>query len=207
MTKKHPKTRFQKVKAEIGERRCLVTGVPKLREQLIRFVLGPDNVVYPDLAERLEGRGVWISANKFSLQTAISKRLFNKGFCLSVKVPEDLPKMVENGLKKRALDLLGLANKAGFLELGFEKIKEAASKEEMLLLIEALDGSEAEKKRLQVYLPQVPVISLFSRTELGFEMGREACVHIAVKKSKMTLTLQKEMMRLNAFLNEGNENE
>ena len=203
MTKKHPKTRFQKVKAEIGERRCLVTGVPKSREQLIRFVLGPDRVVYPDLAEKLEGRGVWISADKASLQTAISKKLFNKGFALAVKMPENLIEMVESGLKKRALDLLGLANKSGLLEMGFEKIKEAATKEQMLLLIEASDGSEAEKKRLQVYLPQVPVVSLLTRSELGFEMGREACVHIAVKKSKMTLTLQKEMMRLNAFLNEG----
>ena len=207
MTKRHPKTRFQKIKAQPGERRCLVTGVPKVREALIRFVLGPDRVVYPDLAEKLEGRGVWISANKNALQTAISKRLFNKGFALAVKIPENLIEMVESGLKKRALDLLGLANKSGLLEMGFEKIKETASKEDMLLLIEASDGSEAERKRLQVYLPQVPVVSVLTRTELGFEMGREACVHIAVKKSKMTLTLQKEMMRLNAFLNEGQENE
>ena len=187
----------------MGERRCLVTGVPKPREELIRFVLGPENTVYPDLAEKLEGRGVWVSASKEALQTVVSKRMFNKGFGKAVKVPDNLLDMVQEGLKKRALDLLGLANKSGLLEMGFEKIKEAASKEQMLLLIEASDGSEAEKKRLQLYLPQVPVVSVLTRTELGFEMGWEACVHIAVKKSKMTLTLQKEMMRLNAFLNEG----
>ena len=205
MTKKNQKTKIRK--AEIGERRCLVDGVPKSRSELIRFVLGPDDVVYPDLAEKLDGRGVWVSAQKSALSTAISKRLFNKGFGQSVKIHDNLMQIVENGLKKRSLDLLGIANKSGLLELGFEKIKEASAKEEILLLVEASDGSEAEKKRLQVYLPQVPVISVLSRTELGCEMGRDACVHIAVKKSKMTLTLQKEMMRLNAFLNEGQKNE
>lgn len=207
MTKKNPKTRFQKIKAESGERRCLVSGVPRSREELIRFVLGPENMVYPDVFEKLGGRGVWISCNQNILGLAISKRLFNKGFGQSVNVPENLLQMVENSLKKRALDLLGLANKSGLIEFGFDKIKDAATKEEMLLLIEANDGSSAESKRLQGYLPNTPVLSLFSREQLGFEIGREACVHIAVKKSKMTLTLQKEWMRLNAFLNEGYENE
>ena len=132
----------------MGERRCLVTGVPKAREELIRFVLGPENTVYPDLAEKLEGRGVWVSADKEALQMAISKRMFNKGFGKAVKVPENLLDIVQEGLKKRALDLLGLANKSGLLEMGFEKIKEASAKEDMLLLIEASDGSDSEKKRL-----------------------------------------------------------
>ena len=61
------------------------------------------------------------------------------------------------------------------------------------------------KKRALIDVCKKTNILDFSQklTELGFEMGWEACVHIAVKKSKMTLTLQKEMMRLNAFLNEG----
>lgn len=207
MTKKNPKTRFQKVKAENGERRCLVCGVPRSREELIRFALGPENVVYPDVSEKLGGRGVWISSNKQALSVAISKRLFNKGFGHAVSVPENLLQMVEECLRKRALDLLGLANKSGLIEFGFEKIKDASAKENMLLLIQASDGSLAESKRLQGFLPDVPVLSLFSREQLGFEIGRDACVHIAVKKSKMTLTLKKEWMRLNAFLNEGYENE
>ncbi len=207
MTKKNPKTRFQKVKAEAGERRCIVSGLPKPREELIRFVLGPDNTVYPDLGEKLDGRGVWVCARKLALQEAISKRLFNKGFGRGVKIPEDLMQTVETGLKKRALDLLGLANKSGQIELGFDKIKDAAQKQDFILLIEAADGSEAEQKRLMGYLPNVPVLSVLTREELGHQMGRDSSVHLAVRDGKMALTLKKEWMRLDAFLNEGLKNE
>ncbi len=207
MTKKNPKTRVQKIKAEAGERRCLVSGQPKSRDELIRFVLGPDNAVYPDLAEKLFGRGVWVCASKTALQTAVQKRLFNKGFGQSVTVSQDLVLTVEKALKKRALDLLGLAKKSGLVEIGFDKIKDAAKKESFILLLEACDGSQSEKNRLIQYLPDVPVLSLLTREEMGFEMGREACVHLAIRDSKMALTLKKELMRLNAFLNEGQQNE
>ena len=207
MTKRNPKNRFQKVKAGEGERRCLVCGEPRPREALIRFVLGPDNSVYPDLAEKLDGRGVWISANKSYLQMAVSKKLFNKGFGKSVKIPSDLVEIVESGLTKRVLDLLSLANKSGAIETGFDKIKEASAKENFAFMIEANDGSEAERKRLIQQLQEnIPIYSLLSREQLSEHIGRD-CVHLAVKNNKMTATLQKELMRLDAFLNEGQQNE
>lgn len=207
MTKKSPKTKIQKIKAKDGERRCLVSGEPRPREALIRFVLGPDNTVYPDLTEKLDGRGVWITAEKKVLETAVSKRVFNKGFGKAVKIPQDLIQIVENGLEKRALDLLSLANKSGIIETGFDKIKDAAQKENFVFMIEAKDGSEAEKNRLAQRLKEnIPVYSLLNREQLSEHIGRD-CVHLAVKSGKMTATLQKEWMRLNAFLNEGQQHE
>ena len=203
MTKKSPKTRFQKIKAKDGERRCLVTGEPHPREDLIRFVLGPDNTVYPDLTEKLDGRGVWILAQKSVLQTAVSKRVFNKGFGHAVKIPEDLVQNVENCLMKRTLDLLSLANKAGAVETGFDKIKDAAQKEKFAFMIEANDGSISERNRMIERLQEnISVYSFLSREQLSEHIGRD-CVHVAIKNSKMTSTLQKELERLSAFLNEG----
>ncbi len=208
MTKKNPKTRFQRIKAEAGERRCLVNGQPALRENLIRFVRSPDGVVYPDLADKLDGRGVWITNNKSVLQTALKKQLFsNKGFGKGTKVPPDLEQLVENGLRKRALDLIGLANKAGVVVTGFEKIKETAQKDQVDLLIEASDGSQAEEARLQTFMPDAEVLTPFTKEELGCETGREFCVHLGVKKSKMAENLKKEVMRLVAFLDEGQKND
>ncbi|MBP5535100.1 MAG: DUF448 domain-containing protein [Alphaproteobacteria bacterium] len=207
MTKKNPKTNFQKTKALAGERRCLVSGEPRPREALIRFVLGPDDMVYPDLMEKLDGRGVWISAEKSVLQTAVSKRLFNKGFGKSVKIPENLVQIVQDGLTKHVLDLLSLANKSGAIETGFDKIKDASAKEKFAFMIEANDGSLAERNRLAQRLwENIPIYSLLSREQLSEHIGRD-CVHLAVKTNKMTATLQKEMMRLDAFLNEGQQNE
>ncbi|MBO5997519.1 MAG: DUF448 domain-containing protein [Alphaproteobacteria bacterium] len=206
MTKASPKTKFQKIKAVDGERRCLVSGEPRPREALIRFALGPDNVVYPDLAEKLGGRGVWISADKKVLQTAVSKRLFNKGFGQGVNIPQDLVQITESNLTKRVLDLLSLANKSGAIETGFDKIKEASLKEDFAFLIEAVDGSKSEQNRLAQRLKDIPVYSILNREQLSEHIGRD-CVHLAIKNNKMTTTLQKELMRLGAFLNEGQQNE
>ena len=57
--------------AETGPlRRCIVTRERRAKEKMIRFVLGPDRTVVPDLAARLPGRGIWLSARGDVLETA-----------------------------------------------------------------------------------------------------------------------------------------
>lgn len=43
-------------------RRCVVTRAVLPKDRMIRFVVGPDRLVVPDLAARLPGRGMWLSA-------------------------------------------------------------------------------------------------------------------------------------------------
>ena len=204
MKKKNPKTRFQKIKAEAGERRCLVTGLTALRENLIRFVRSPEGTVYPDLYEKLDGRGVWVSNKKSIVQEAIKKQLFNnKGFGKGTKVPADLIEQIENGMRVHILNLLALANKAGFVIFGFDKIKQSSEKQKIGILFEASDGSEKEEERLQFFLPDVLVSKLFTQAELGEKIGRDMCVHMAVCDGKMAASLKKEVLRLEAFLTEG----
>jgi len=204
LIKKNPKTRFQKEKATIGERRCVVTGLPAPRENLIRFVRAEDGTVYPDLFEKLDGRGVWVTNQKSILQEALKKQLFNnKGFGKGTKVPTDLVDIVEAGFRRHILSLLGLANKAGVIVFGFDKIKDTAHKQAVSMLFEAADGSIKEEERLQFFMPDVNVCRLFSKAELGAQIGRDTCVHIAVMDSKMANSLKKEVLRLEAFLHEG----
>src|SRR6202161_2735952 len=44
-------------------RRCIVTRERLPKERMIRFVVGPDRQIVPDLAARLPGRGIWLSAS------------------------------------------------------------------------------------------------------------------------------------------------
>src|SRR5690606_28744965 len=44
--------------------------------RLIRFVADPDGAVVPDLARKLPGRGLWVAADRASLEAAIKKNLF-----------------------------------------------------------------------------------------------------------------------------------
>ena len=58
------------------ERRCIATGESGPTDRLIRFALSPDGVVVPDLAARLPGRGVWLTADRGLAERAVKKRLF-----------------------------------------------------------------------------------------------------------------------------------
>jgi predicted RNA-binding protein YlxR (DUF448 family) len=104
-------------------RRCLVDGVTKPAETMIRFVVSPDGVVVPDVAGRLPGRGFWLSARRDAVKTACAKKLFAKAARAPGAVAPDLDGEIERLLARRCLDLIGMARRAGQAAVGFEKVK------------------------------------------------------------------------------------
>ena len=71
------------------ERRCLASGETRDPLDMVRFVLSPDGVVTPDIARKLPGRGVWVSADRKSLEKTIALKSFSRGFktCLLYTSP------------------------------------------------------------------------------------------------------------------------
>ena len=61
------------------ERTCVVTRQIREPDELIRFVLGPDNAVVPDLKRKLPGRGVWVGLSEALVAQAVKKQLFSRG--------------------------------------------------------------------------------------------------------------------------------
>src|ERR1700712_5945250 len=51
-------------------RRCIVTRERLPKERMIRFVIGPDRQIVPDLTARLPGRGMWLSASRDVLESS-----------------------------------------------------------------------------------------------------------------------------------------
>src|ERR1700749_1636820 len=94
--------------AHARERRDIVTGEVRDEAGLIRFVPGPDGVVVPDLARKLPGRGLWVAADRASVETAAKKGLFARAAKAKVQASPDLTKLVESLLKRRLLSGLGL---------------------------------------------------------------------------------------------------
>ena len=45
---------------------------------MVRFVVGPDGTVVPDIAEKLPGRGLWLTAERDIVSRAVARRLFGK---------------------------------------------------------------------------------------------------------------------------------
>ncbi|WP_119461542.1 RNA-binding protein [Rhodospirillaceae bacterium SYSU D60014] len=161
-------------------RRCLVTRTVRPKASLLRFVVGPDGTVVPDIENRLPGRGLWLSPARDIVATAVRKNLFAKAARSSVKVPADLPDRVEQFLTRRCLDLIGLARRAGQAVAGFEKVRGWLSTGRAGLLLAASDGAADGRRKLRNLVPGLPVIDLFSGAELAGALGRETVVHAAV---------------------------
>ena len=122
-------------------RRCIATREVRSVSDLIRFVLGPDGAVVPDIRAKLPGRGVWVANSRAVLETAIAKKLFARAFKGKAAVPENLAAQVADLLRRDALQMLSLANKAGAVTTGFAKIE--GSRGPILVLVQASDGPEA----------------------------------------------------------------
>lgn len=164
----------------ISERRCVVTGQSAPKEGLIRFVVGPDTTLVPDLACKLPGRGMWLTADAGALKTALKKGAFSRAARAKLTVPDGLEDVIEAGLKRRVQDALSLARKAGQAIAGYEKVKSWLENGEAAVLIQASDGSERGKGKLRPPQPEGAFIGALSAEELGLSFGRTHVIHAAL---------------------------
>ncbi len=162
---------------------------------MIRFVLGPDRQVVADLAESLPGRGMWLSAKADVLEEAARRGAFAKAMRGEVRVPPDLRATIEDGLRGRIRDLLGFARRAGQAVSGWQAAREWLVAGRVGLLVQASDGSEAEKARL-LGSREVSVVSPLDAAQLGMPFGRDRAVHVAIARGRLAEKIAAEAARL-----------
>lgn len=196
---KAPKTLAQAAR----ERRDIVSGQVMAEGALIRFVAGPDGAVVPDLAAKLPGRGMWVAADRASVETAAKKGLFARSARAKLTASADLADLVETLLRRRLLDGLGLAKRSGELISGFEKVASALGAGKAAWLIEAADGaSDGRRKILNVARksPKPPqVFGLFAAEELGLALGAENVIHTAFLAGRGADRWTGDVLRLAGF--------
>lgn len=181
------------------QRRCIVSGEVKETRNLVRFVVAPGGAVVPDVAERLPGRGIWLSASREMVGAACAKGLFAKAARVKVSVADDLADQTETLLARRCLDLLGLARRAGQAALGFEKVRTLISAGGAILLIAARDGADHGKAKLRGLGKNLPVVELFASAELSLAFGRENVIHAALAPGRLADRFLTETVRLAEF--------
>ncbi len=182
--------------AETGPlRRCLVTRERLPKEVMIRFVLSPTREVVPDLAGKLPGRGLWLSARADVIERATTRGGFAKATRGAAHVPPDLRARIEDGLRARVRDLIGFARRAGQAVSGWQAAKEWLQAGRAGLVVQASDGSAAERARL-VGLRPVPVVAPLTAAELGALFGRDRTVHVAIAPGGLAKGIAAEAARL-----------
>ena len=182
-------------------RRCIVSGRIEPIAKLIRFVVGPDNVIVADISKRLPGRGLWTLAARDIVNEALARRKFDKAAKCCVLAPADLADKVELSLLQSCLNIVGLARRAGCAVGGYEKSRALILSGKALLVIVATGASTGSRKRLLSGRPNLGVLEIFSQYEVEKVFGKDGVVFAAITDAMISDKLRDEAGRLAGFRN------
>ncbi|HEX4080235.1 MAG TPA: RNA-binding protein [Rhizomicrobium sp.] len=187
---------------EMRARRCIVTNAVLNESQLVRFAVDPEGTIVPDVAAKLPGRGMWISARRDAVDRAVAKGHFSRAAKIPVSVPLDLSDRIEALLVGRMSGDIGLARRSGHLVVGFDTVARALAGEKPLsVLLEASDGALNGRRKLLGMIRTRPpaVIDCLTVAELSLALGRENVVHAALKLGRLSERLIADASRLRGF--------
>lgn len=196
------------------ERKCILSGDRADPEMLVRLAVGPAGEVLPDIRAKAPGRGAWIGVSRGELEETLAKgklkgalaRAFKTG---DLQIPDNLPDLIENGLRKALLARFGLEARASMLLTGSEKIDVACRKGEVKLLLHAADAAADGNRKLDQALrvgqeaegtELAGIVLPVDRHALSMAMGRDNVVHIAVTDSRAAMRLRAVLGRLESYL-------
>jgi len=191
----------------MNERTCIVTRRNAAPDELIRFVVGPDSAVVPDLKRNLPGRGCWVTAERAHVDKAVARKLFARALKAEVDVPPQLGTMIDGLMARSALGALGLARKAGVIALGATKVESSVRSGKAAAVVHASEASEdgvrkiTQARRAVVHGggPAIPAYKLFSEHELGLALGGTNVIHAAVLAGDAGKAALKRMAALDRY--------
>ncbi|HJZ42463.1 MAG TPA: RNA-binding protein [Hyphomicrobiaceae bacterium] len=188
-------------------RLCAVSRSQKAPEDLIRFVLGPDGTIVPDLARRLPGRGVWVEATHAAVATAARRNVFARSLKRQVSVPADLAAQVERLMTRRLAEALSLAKKAGLAVSGFAKVEELMERGRAAVLLHAADaaadGAAKLDRKFKALMGEEAakqaIVRELTGAEMSLAMGLANVVHAASSQGGASKRIVQEAERLRRY--------
>jgi uncharacterized protein len=195
-------------------RLCVATRQVKPVEELLRLVVGPGDVLVPDLRHKLPGRGVWVTATRSAVAEAVRRKAFARSLKAPVKVPPGLVDDIEALLARAARDGFSLANKAGQVVSGFSKVEAAIGSGAIAAVIQASDAAadgarkiaQALRRRFGESMREIPVLGGLDSSELGLALGRSHVIHAALMKGSASRASLARFRALERYRDDGPEN-
>jgi predicted RNA-binding protein YlxR (DUF448 family) len=186
------------------ERTCVVTRRSGSPDSLIRFVLGPEAMVTPDLKRKLPGRGVWVTASAATIAEAVKKGAFSRGFKSPAKASPTLVEDLGDLLERDALQSLSIANKAGLVITGFAKVESAIGGKAGVVLVHASDAAWDGRRKLGQVCARSGAdlgepVNLFDSAQLGLALGRPHVIHAALGEGAATAAFLARCRKLALF--------
>jgi predicted RNA-binding protein YlxR (DUF448 family) len=190
-----------------GERArfCAATRTVRPVSDLIRFVVGPQDELVPDIKGKLPGRGVWITGTREALDQALRRRAFARGFKREVRLPADLLARTERLLERAVIDALAMAGKAGLVATGFAKAATALEHERVVALVHAAEASPEGVRKLAAAWrrrrsDEPPVaVGFLTGAQLDLALNRPNVIHAALLAGPASETFLARCRRVERF--------
>jgi predicted RNA-binding protein YlxR (DUF448 family) len=170
-----------------AERLCVATRAVRPTCDMIRFVVGPDGAVVPDLRRRLPGRGVWVTASPSALAEAVRRKAFARALRRDVRVEGNLAAQVEELLVRSALDALAIARKAGLVVAGHARVEAALESGPVVALLHAREAADDGKRKIAAAARRrvadaapLATIEVFTAVQLDLALGWTNVIHAAL---------------------------
>jgi uncharacterized protein len=176
-------------------------------DAMLRFALGPDGSVVPDVHRKLPGRGVWTRLSFGTVRRAASKQAFSRAFRAKAHAPASLAEAVDALLERDALQSLSIANKAGLVVAGAFKVDAAIEIGRVAALIQASDGApdgaakrmSALRARLGPAAVEIVRVNLFTSRQLDLALGKANVIHAALKQGAASSAFLARVDRLRRY--------
>lgn len=180
---------------------CVVTGEPKEKERMLRFVIGPENVLYPDFSENLPGEALWCNLYRETLDKALTENRFAAVSGKPVAIPEDIIAQIERGLRHQGLSMVSMARKAGKLVTGAEKTEQIVKTGRATIYLTASprDGDTRQKISFHAEGNDTRIVDIFTTEELSNASGVNKVVHAAILRSQLAERLFTHVKRITLF--------
>jgi len=195
----------------MNPRTCILSRLQKTPDEMIRFVLDPQNRVVADIKCQLPGRGVWVTANRKMVDEAVRRKLFARSFRKEVATEENLGEQTDRLLCSAALGALGMARKAGLVVSGHTKANQAIRSARAVVLIHASGAADDGVRKLEAALSaakamggaEIVTSRIWSGEELDGALGGSNLVHVAVLPGGAALKLMAWLEKIKSYREPG----
>lgn len=159
------------------QRTCIACRQVAGQDSLIRYVLAPDGQVLVDYRHKLPGRGAYTCLNLECLESAVTRRQFQRSFKGKGIPPEAkvLKKELQEQIAARVEALLGMARKSGQVESGSNAILGSLRQEKkyaFLILSEDISDGIGDKLKAAADKQNVPFFTMLGKSRLGQLLGK-----------------------------------
>lgn len=193
---------------ELPQRTCITCRHEGAKDELLRFVLGPDNIVAPDLASRLPGRGAYTCFDPRCIHEAVRRRSFARAFKHEVVLPasSEFVDEVKRLVMLRLVSLLAMANKAGVVVSGGDSVERALSSPLPGGIVWIAVDVSPDRLQKYAFLASRAGCAVYvgcSSAELGGLLGKELRTFLLLRPSGMTVKLKNEIERFRKIIDGG----